>query len=602
MHQPDSKTVLGITPHEGQIRFRDLFSGKGLGLGAGTFFLILSVLVSLALPRLTNGGVQLIEAKEAFEWNFLGSWQVKVTTLWPIVLLMIGFAVLYAVTRTLSRVYLFNVGREVERDTRRMVFWHLSTLSPNFYGKHNIGDLMSRLTNDIGNIRLAAGFGLLNSLNIIIICVGTLPILISIDWRVATAALTAFPLVMITAKLVSGRMFRVTQAYQQSLSNLTTHVQENLSGIPLIKAFHQEKAEVKRFEVPNKAVFDAGLDQSKIRVIMFPLTRAMAGLSVVMTLYVGGYGVVHGWINVGDFVEINLRLGQLAWPAISMGFIIAIHQRGKASLARLQELLNESPTVVDGHHTSPSLRHIHVEGLGFRQDTRAIENISFTLSHGETLGIVGPRGSGKSTLIAALTRQMNTNSGSILYDSIDAKDWKLESLFKRIGLVGQEPILFSATIRENIAFGRPDATESEIMELIEQVGLAKDLQTLPNGLDTMIGEKGVMLSGGQRQRVAIARAICTRADLIILDDALSAVDAETEQHILTSLRTIDFKPMLIISSHRLSAVAEAKEILVMDEGKIVERGDHTRLLSKNNLYAALWGIEKLEAEIEGGVK
>ena len=602
MHASQSKTVLGFSPHEGQVRFRDLFIGKARGLCTGTFLLILSVLINLVLPRLTSGGVQLIEANEAFEWNFLGNWQVKVTTLWPIVFLMMGLAVLYAITRTLSRTYLFNVGREVERDIRRTIFWHLCTLSPNFYKKHNVGDLMSRLTNDIGNIRLAAGFGLLNGLNILIIFVGTLPVLYSIDWRVATAALSAFPLVMITAKMVSGRMFRVTQAYQESLSTLTTHVQENLSGIPLIKAFHQEKSEVKRFESPNAAVFQAGLEQSKIRVIMFPLTRAMAGLAVVMTLYVGGYGVVHGWINVGDFVEINLRLGQLAWPAISMGFIIAIHQRGKASLMRLQELLDEQPIIVDGHHEAAIIERVDVENLSFRQETRAIEDISFHLSKGQTLGIAGPRGSGKSTLIGALTRQLAISQGHIRYNNVDAADWKLESLFKRIALVSQEPILFSATIRENIAFGRPEATDAELEELISQVGLEKDIKLLPDGIHTMIGERGVMLSGGQRQRVAIARAICTRADLIILDDALSAVDAETEQHILQSLRTIDFEPMLIIASHRLSAIAQAEEILVLDEGKIVERGKHAILLAKNDLYAALWGREKLEAEIEGGAK
>lgn len=601
MQETHAKTVLGMSPYSGHLTFRSLLVGKGKALSIGLVFLVLSNLVVIILPRFVNACVSLIETGKPVNILLFGMGQVRATYLWPILLFMTGLAILYIFLRTFSRTYIFNIGRAVERDLRQILFGHLSTLSSNFYAKYSVGDLMSHATNDIGNVRLAAGFALLNALNIIVVLFGTLPILFAMNAVVALAVLAPFPLVMIVAKLVSKRMFKATQGYQSALSDMTTHLQEALSGISLIKAYHREKKENERFAHVNHDLFMNSRKVAKVRVIMFPLTRAMAGLGVVMALFVGGQAVVNGTLSVGDFVEVNLRLMALAWPAISLGFIVSIMQRGKASLMRIDELLQAQPDIVDGNTTLEKIESIELKPKNYEQGGRKLKEVGFQLAPRKTLGVVGPSGSGKSTLINLLSRNLKTLPNQLFINGVDVSDYNLTSFTNAVSVVPQEPIIFSASLKENIAFRNPNVTDEVVNDLIERVGLTGDVLRLPQGINTQVGERGVLLSGGQRQRVALARALFAAPQLIILDDALSAVDVETEQKIISSLLGMNDSPMLVIVSHRLSVIKRCHEILVLDDGEVVERGKHKELLAAAGLYSALWGKEKLQ-EAVGGVQ
>ncbi len=585
------------------MRFSALFRPYWRQLMLGLLALITTNLFALILPRLVNMGISVIEGKKVPYF----------TSITSIVLAILALAVLAAIARTYSRILMFGVGREIERDVRRDVFVHLSTLSPSFYEKRSVGDLMSHMTSDINNIRMCTGFAVLNILNIVIVFAGTAPVLFSIDHQVAFAALLPFPLVMITAQALSGRMFQRVREYQASLSDLSARIQENLSGAQVVRVFHQEEAENTRFAAVNDHAFRAAIRLAKMRVVMFPLMRMMGALGVAVTLFVGGRAVVLGHIDLGDYVEINARLLQLAWPAISLGFVMSVYSRGQASLARMNVLLEARPEIVGGALPAPKqvVRDsadqffvvAHNLSVQLPQSAKPIlYGVSFTVKPGEVLGVVGPTGAGKSTLTRALCREVNVARGQLLIDGQDICDWQLHALRKFVAVAPSEAFLFSASMRSNITFARPDASQDEVMEVVRMVDLTRDVDGFADGLETMIGERGVTLSGGQRQRVALARAILARPKMLILDDCLSAVDAQTQSTIVERLKQpvgdgTHTPPAMIIVSHRLSVVQEANEIVVLDKGQIVERGTHLELLTKGALYRALWGLQLLEEEL-----
>jgi ATP-binding cassette, subfamily B, multidrug efflux pump len=574
------KAGLLLVPHQG-------------AFALGLLWLVLTNLVALTIPRLINMAVETASTGAgAITW---------------LVVALVGLAIMGAVVRTASRVALFNVGRAIERDLRGAMFQRLSLLSPHFYGEQSTGDLMSRMTNDLTNVRLLFGFALLNAINTLIVVLTTIPLLVAIDPTTAFFSLLPFPVVILVSRFASKALFSRTKRNQEALSKVTSTVQESLAGLPLIRAFAEEDAAKKRFAKTSNELFEAGMALAKVRLLMGPLITLMGTAALAVALYVGGRAVVAGRISVGDVVEFQSRLLQLTWPTIALGFVFSVWQRGKASLQRLELICLAIPDIVDGPHQAPLKGHIRARNLSHRIGERAVlSDVDFILQPGQTLGVVGRNGSGKSMIVRLLSRQLKVAPGQLHIDDVDANQWSLSSLAKGIAVVPEEAFLFSTTLRENLCFARDEVGDEELTAMLRLVDLERDVGIFPEGLQTMIGERGITLSGGQRQRVALARALLAKPRLLILDDCLSAVDAETEQNILSALKTLQQTPDapgVVVVSHRLSAVREATEIIALADGKVVERGTHQGLLASGGLYSTLWGeaetAERLRRQLAG---
>lgn len=572
----------------------------------GAFWLLATNVAALAIPRLVNMAIDDVEGRGTH-------WPLSdvAATFEGIVAVIAVLTIVGAIVRTLSRVVLFSAGRDVEQDLRRSLFAHLGTLSSTFYGKSSVGDVMSRLTNDLTNIRLLSGFALLSALNALIIVVATLPLLVSIDAKVGLLALSPFPLVIILSQVVSKRMFHRTRENQEAIGKLSTTVQESLAGQMVIRALSQEDAVIDRFAAQNGRVFEASMRLARIRILMGPLMGLMGSLSVGIALYVGGAAVIDGRISIGDVVEINTRIMQLTWPMIAVGFTLSVWQRGKASLTRINELFDARPDIVDGQHARDGKRlrgAVDIKGMSLRLGNPArtvVDDVTLHIAPGSFQGIVGRNGSGKSLLLKAMARQLDPGEGEVLIDDVPIPSWQLQALRQApggIGVVPEDGFLFSASIKENLAFGAgPDVDDAAINAVVDLVDLRRDIDRLPEGLETMVGERGVTLSGGQRQRVALGRALLARPAVLMLDDSLSAVDVETEQNIIASLRALGAgadRPTIIMVSHRLSVLRGADNIVGIDKGAIVERGTHEELLASSGLYATLWGEQARVAALQ----
>ena len=585
-----------------QVGYRDLLRPYGGHLALGALLLLLTNLCNLIGPRLINDAITLLEDEQPFWGPYLSATGVTVGVVSAI---LVGIALLSALVRVASRVVVFNVGRDVERDLRQNLFTHLSVLSPKYFQNNEVGDLMNRMTSDLNNIRLLAGFALLNMVNSLFVFSGTLPLMIQISGKLTLAALAPFPIMMVVAQGISMELYRRVRKNQENLSVLTAKVQENLTGAQLVRVFDQGDAEIQRFGTVNDAVFGSSLRLATLRALMFPFMGLMALLSTAIALAYGGQLVVTGEMQVGDFVEINARLMQLTWPALALGFIISVYQRGKASLDRINQILTTGPEIVDGPHKGELEGRVTVDNFSLRYDPDAalsLESVSISAQPGQLIGFVGKSGSGKSSLLRALSRQRLGESGGVSFDGVPAEEWNLKRLHQQIALVPDEGFLFSTTLRDNIALGKPDATDAEIDEVVTLAGLENDVSLFPDGLDTMVGERGITLSGGQRQRVCLARAILVGPRILLLDDAMSAVDAETEARILASLRE-GFsaanrpRPTILVVSHRLSAMPEAHHIYVLDKGQVIEEGKHADLMSLEGTYTELWGRAQIQKQL-----
>ena len=567
----------------------------------GFVLLVFTNMCSLAAPRLINMGIDVVEAREVH-------WPLPVPpTLWWLLGLMVALALIGAVVRTTSRVVLFNAGRDVEQDLRRSLFSHLGTLSQTWFGKSSTGDVMSRMTNDLTNMRLLSGFAFLNALNAAIVVFVSVPLLFSIDAHVASLALIPFPLVIVSAQLVSKRMFKRTRDNQDAIGALSAVVQESLAGQMVVRALSQEDAMHDRFVVKNDRVYETSMRLARVRLFMGPLMGLMGSLSIAIALWAGGQAVVAGRMSIGDIVEFNARILQLTWPMIALGFIVSVWQRGKASLVRINEILATRPDIVDGAHRRAHPRHagaVDIKGLNITLGNPArhvVNDASLSVRAGGFLGIVGRNGSGKSLLLKAIAGQVPVPRGAVFVDGVDVRDWHLDELRRApggIGVVPEDGFLFSATIRDNLTFGIGDVDDASVEAVIDLVDLRRDISRLPEGLLTMVGERGVTLSGGQRQRVALGRAILSRPSVLLLDDSLSAVDVETEQHIIAALGSADMQTTVIMVSHRLSVLRGADEIVGLADGRVVERGAHSVLLNSDGLYATLWGEQERQAALK----
>jgi ATP-binding cassette subfamily B multidrug efflux pump len=599
-----SVTVLGRSPSSGPRTLGQLFVPQARAMLTGLIWLVLTNACALTVPRLVNIGIDLVEGRPT-------SWPLPVSpSLAAVAAGIIALAIVGAVVRTMSRVVLFNAGRDVEQDLRRHLFGHLGCQALPYFGKHTTGDLMSRLTNDLTNIRLLSGFALLNALNGVIIVGITLPILLAIDVKVTVIALVPFPLVIVLSQAVSRRLFLRTKENQESIGRLSSLVQEALAGQLVVRALSQEDAVVERFAARSDDVYASSMRLARMRIIMGPLMGLMGSLSIGLALWAGGEAVVSGRVGIGDVVEINTRIFQLTWPMIAIGFTLSVWQRGKASLVRINELLAARPEVVDGAHRRQAPRllgRIAIEQVGVRRGEpprRVLDGVSLVIEPGSFVGVVGRNGSGKSLLLKAIARQFDVEDGAVLIDDVDVKGWHLRGLRQAPGglaVVPEDGFLFSATLRENLTFGVDHADDAEVEAIVDLVDLRRDVSRMPQGLATVVGERGVTLSGGQRQRVALGRALLAKPAILLLDDSLSAVDVETEQHIIESLRGLAaqaLRPTIVMVSHRLSVLRAADQIVGLEAGRVVEQGRHEALMNAGGLYATLWGEEERARALE----
>jgi ATP-binding cassette subfamily B protein len=542
------------------------------------------------------------------------------------VVLLVVFSLATAVTRIVSRVWIFNAARAAEYDLRSQLFGHLMTLSPAYYREHPTGDVMSRLTNDVQTVRAMWGAGLVHLANSVTSFATVLTYMIWLDPMVALLAIVPYPLIFFVGQALSRRIYRTTREVQAELGTLSSRIQEDLGAIQVIKTYGLEDVRRRGFLEGSKRLLDKNMEAAKVRMQLGPILNTLAPLAVAILILVGGRAVIAKDISVGDFTAYGASLARLVWPTLTLGFMLALVQRGRASWKRLVELQDTKTDIPEGGGESLPARSdpatVEVKGLTIKIGDRALlDDVSFSLAAGSITAIVGRTGAGKSTLVDALCRMIEVPRGSIFIDGRDVTTIPLSSLRAQLGYAPQEAFLFSTTIADNVAMGygggtaipaarraeleragaaasAPDlSNEPRVTEAAKAAGLARDLVVMPEGLATVVGERGITLSGGQRQRVALARALAARPRLLVLDDSLSSVDAETERVILAHLREVMTGRTAVLISHRVAAIKDADQILVLDQGKIVEQGTHDELIEKDGLYSELYRTQ-LETELE----
>lgn len=499
---------------------------------------------------------------------------------------------------------LFGGSNLVERLLRSRFMNHLMTMTPSFFERNRTGDLMARATNDIRAVSATVGFGMLTLvdstvyLTVVLLAMGFL-----VSWKLTLAAVLPLPLIAI-AMVFYGRAIhdRYTLA-QDAFGDMNDQVLESVSGIRVIRAYVQERLDEKRFADITEDVYRKNMAVARVDAFFEPTIRFCVGLSYIIGLTFGIYLVFRNQITLGDLISFNMYLGMIVWPMFAIGELINIMQRGGASLERIDETTNTKPDVADLPHTE-EVDHptsIELKNVTFRYPSSSIDNLSginLTLHRGQTLGVVGRTGSGKSTLLKQLLHEYPAGSGELLISGVPIQKIALDRLHSWMGYVPQEQILFSKSVRENIQFGMEHASDDNIMKAITTAAFQNDLGTLSDGLDTLVGERGVSLSGGQKQRVSLSRAFIANPDILILDDALSAVDARTEAQIIENIRNERAGKTTLISTHRLSAIEHADIIVVLDNGQITERGTHQELLDLNGWYREQYDRQQVENNLE----
>ncbi len=533
--------------------------------------------------------------------------------------LLLAVAATKAIFQFLTRWILIGVSREIEFDLRNDLFTHLERLSYSFYQRTRTGDIMARATNDLNAVRMLAGPGIMYTANTMVFTAGALVFMLSISPRLTLFAFLPLPVVSIIVQYFGRKIHERFERIQAMFSDISARAQENFSGARLIRAYVQEQAEIEAFERDNTGYIARSLKLVRLMGMLWPTLETLLGIAIVIVLWIGGREVLLHRITVGSFVAFNTYMVQLTWPIISLGWVINIFQRGTASMGRIQNVLAEQPEVTDaavpatgavtevrgeiefrnlsfhyGHTLTAAERGMgHVHG-----DEAVLKNINLRVPEGTSLAIVGPTGSGKSTLVSLIPRIYDAAEGSVLIDGRPIREIPLEVLRRHIGFVPQETFLFSDTIRENIAFGAEHATDADIRRAAEAANIAEEIESFPQGYDTLVGERGLTLSGGQKQRTAIARALIRSPRILVLDDALASVDTQTEDRILNHLREIMQGRTTIFISHRVSTVRNADRIAVLHDGEIVEYGTHEEQIERNGYYTELYNKQLLEEELE----
>lgn len=504
------------------------------------------------------------------------------------------------------RIYIIGNSRKLEYYLRKKLFTHLSTLSADYFNHHKTGDLMSHATNDINSIRLALGFGTIMFIDSLFIIVLSLFMMVrTTSLKLTMIAVFNLPIIILLTRRFGKVIYSRSKKVQMALSDLTETTQESFSGIRVIKSFVQEDLITKEFHDVNKENFNKNLDLVKVSGSFRPLLQFVFSISLLITILYGGKEVIRGNISLGSFIAFNSYLALLNWPTRALGQVINVLQRGAASMDRLNAIFDEKPDIAEKEDAIVIDRFkgkIEFNNVSFKYQNakfNALEDISFKIEPGKTLAIIGRAGSGKTTILSLLLRLYDIDKGSIMIDDIDIRDLSLESLRDNIGYVPQDNFLFSETLKENIAFAFDEEPPiEEVYRAAKASEVYDNIIEFPKGFDTILGERGVTLSGGQKQRTAISRALIKDASILILDDSLSAVDTATEENILNNLDELGNTNTKILVSHRISTIQHADEILLLDDGVILERGKHKELLDKNGLYTELYERQLLEEKIQ----
>ncbi len=560
--------------------------GIALGMGA----LILKDIAGAALPLMIRGAIDALTLGRGAS-IFL-----------RFAAFLVGLSLVKGLFQYWMRVILIGISRDIEYDLRNDLFRHLENLSPDYYARVRTGDIMARATNDLNNVRMMLGPGIMYWTETSLTFLLAILVMVSVDWRLAFFALLPAPLVSLAVIFFGRRIHERFERIQAMFSDISSRVQENVAGVRMVRAFAQEDAELRRFEELNRDYIAQNIRLVRISGLFQPLLEALIGVTFLVVLVVGGYQVLRGRITLGSFVMFNTYMGMLVWPMIALGWVVNLMQRGSASLGRINQILHEKPTIAAPPHSVP-LNGVRGE-IEFRNVSVcypagcALDEVSLHIPAGRTIAVVGHTGSGKSTLVSLAPRLMDPTAGAVVVDGVDVRELDPADLRRHIGFVPQETFLFSATIAENIAFGVENATEDEVRRAAEMAGLAADIAAFPAGYRTMVGERGITLSGGQKQRTAIARAVLRNPRILILDDALSSVDTLTEERILNGLASLMHGRTVILISHRVSTVRQADTIVVLEKGRIVERGTHAELIAAGGYYADLSQKQMLEEELE----
>ena len=556
----------------------------------GTIALLIVNLLGVYIPLLIKDSIDQLEGEFSFN-------QLSRTALWLLLLSAIMWCF-----RMYSRTSIFGIGRQVEFGLKQRIFQHLLTIEPGYFSNNTSGDLINRATSDVDNIRRLVGFALLSFINIIFAYAFTLPVMLKINVRLTILAIAVYPLMLMTVQLFSGKLRRYQEEIQVKLSDLSELIQEDMSGMALIRIYAQENQERAAFSQKNQQLLESNLKLAQVRNLLFPVIEGISYISLLILLWVGTKAIADGQITVGDFIALVLFVERLVFPTALLGFTITAYQQGEISIDRVESVTQAKPkikntakaiilpsTEIKGAITARNLTYTYPGS-----NTPALYDLNFEIQPGETVAIVGSIGSGKSTLANAIPRLLNIAEGELFLDNCDITKLDLESLRKAIAYVPQDSFLFSTTIKNNIRYGEPLAETAEVIQSAQQAQIHPEILTFPQEYDTLVGERGITLSGGQRQRTALARALLADAKVLILDDSLSSVDNETATKILNSLSPTTAKKTVIFISHQLSAAATCDRILVMDQGKIVQNGTHATLVQETGLYQSLWQQHRLK--------
>jgi ATP-binding cassette subfamily B multidrug efflux pump len=523
--------------------------------------------------------------------------------------LLVGISAAKGVFLFLTRWIIIGISREIEFDLRNDLFRHLERQPAAYFHQHRTGDIMARMTNDLNAVRMLLGPAIMYSANTLLFSIGALYFLLRISPKLTFVALVPLPLASILVQTLGRKIHERFERIQAMYSEISAQAQENFSGARLVRAFAQEEAQIAAFEKSNQENIRRGLRLVQLMGMLWPTLEFILGLALAITLLVGGHEVLSHRISIGDFVAFNTYMVMLTWPVIALGWVVNLWQRGTASVLRIDELLSDKPAIDDAvaDDTIPGelkLRgEIEFRNLNFSYSgadsgrSEVLHSLSLKVPAGSSLAIVGPTGSGKSTLVNLIPRLYDAEAGAVLIDGRPIRDYSLALLRSNIGFVPQETFLFSQTIRGNIAFGAPFATDSEVLQAAEAAHIRREFDEFPAGFATTVGERGITLSGGQKQRTAIARAVIRNPRILILDDALSSVDTYTEEQILGELQRVMKGRTTLFISHRISTVRHADQIAVLVAGRIVELGTHDELIAMNGYYADLFQKQLLEEEL-----